>query len=242
VRLREEVQAREAAIDRREREAERRTRQQARDILLRAREEVDTTIRELRAAVEAAADAAGREEAFHRARRTVEARAQRQLERTPHEAGMASSDAATLEVGARVRISASGASGRIVEVRDGRAVVETSGGVRLQVPTADLTADAAPEREAKRPRGGGWSMPDFEPASEIDLRGMRADEVETTLPPALDAAIQAALPSFRIIHGKGTGALREVVTQLLRSDPRIGGFRAGGTGEGGTGVTIVELS
>ncbi|MGH7507310.1 MAG: Smr/MutS family protein, partial [Longimicrobiales bacterium] len=43
------------------------------------------------------------------------------------------------------------------------------------------------------------------------------------------------------IHGKGTGALREVVQELLRSDRRIGSFRAGGAGEGGTGVTVVEL-
>ena len=75
----------------------------------------------------------------------------------------------------------------------------------------------------------------------MDLRGLRADEVETRLAPALDAAIQAGLPDFRIIHGKGTGALREVVTELLRSDPRISKFRPGGVGEGGHGVTVVEL-
>jgi DNA mismatch repair protein MutS2 len=62
------------------------------------------------------------------------------------------------------------------------------------------------------------------------------------LTPALDAAIQAALPSFRIIHGKGTGALRDVVTRLLRTDTRISSFRPGGLGEGGHGVTVVELA
>jgi DNA mismatch repair protein MutS2 len=76
----------------------------------------------------------------------------------------------------------------------------------------------------------------------VDLRGLRADEVAGKLQPAIDAAIQAALPSIRIIHGKGTGALREVVNQLLRQDNRVASFRAGGIGEGGTGVTVVDLT
>ena len=75
----------------------------------------------------------------------------------------------------------------------------------------------------------------------MHLRGLRADEVEGVLVPALDAAIQAGLPSLRIIHGKGTGALREVVRELLERDPRIDSFRMGGPGEGGAGVTIAEL-
>jgi DNA mismatch repair protein MutS2 len=61
------------------------------------------------------------------------------------------------------------------------------------------------------------------------------------LQPALDAAITADLPSLRIIHGKGTGALREVVNDLLKGDGRVKTWRPGGVGEGGTGVTVVEL-
>ena len=61
------------------------------------------------------------------------------------------------------------------------------------------------------------------------------------LQPALDAAIQAALPSFRIVHGKGTGALRELVVDLVKDDPRIRSQRPGGVGEGGAGVTVLEL-
>jgi DNA mismatch repair protein MutS2 len=86
-----------------------------------------------------------------------------------------------------------------------------------------------------------WSGPDFDASSEVDLRGMRADEAIPKLASALDAAIQAALPALRIIHGKGTGALREVVQQELRGDRRVSSFRAGGIGEGGGGVTVAEL-
>jgi DNA mismatch repair protein MutS2 len=64
---------------------------------------------------------------------------------------------------------------------------------------------------------------------------------ESALLQALDAAIRADLRSLRIIHGKGTGALRERVTEMLQKDTRVKGFRLGAWNEGGTGVTIVDL-
>src|SRR5690606_6305347 len=142
---------------------------------------------------------------------------------------------------ARVRIIATGAEGVVSEVRDDRVVVDT-GGPRVSVSVAGVTPVAAPAAEPRPARRPSWSGPDVEAASEVDLRGLRAEEVETRLLPALDAAIQAGLPSLRIIHGKGTGALREVVGELLAADPRVRGRRAGGIGEGGTGVTVAELA
>jgi DNA mismatch repair protein MutS2 len=240
--LRRRVEEREHVVRQREREAEGRARQQARDLLLSARQEVEDSIRELREAVAGHVDEATFEEAARGARRRVEERARKQAERTPEPvAGPATTQPDELQTGMRVRIAATGADGTVVELRDGRALVVT-GGVRRQVSAAGLVPLGPPApAEKRRPRGGGWSSPDFTPASEVDLRGLRAEEVETRLLPALDAAIQAALPSLRIIHGKGTGALRDVVTGLLREDPRIGSFRPGGVGEGGHGVTVVEL-
>ena len=78
--------------------------------------------------------------------------------------------------------------------------------------------------------------------AEVDLRGLRVDEVEGVLLPALDAAIARDLPSLRIIHGKGTGTLRRFVAELLRADGRARRFRLGAFEEGGSGVTVVELS
>ena len=86
-----------------------------------------------------------------------------------------------------------------------------------------------------------WNESDFSASSEINLIGKRADEAIAELTPAIDAAIRADLPSLRIVHGKGTGALRAVVAQTLKADPRIKSFRAGTIVEGGTGVTVVEL-
>ena len=236
--LREELEKREESLRRREKEAERRARQQARDLLLNAREEVETVIRELREAALTGEDAV--EEAAREARRRVEQRARREAERTPRERA-ARGVGADVHEGAFVRITASGLQGVVVEVRDDRATVEV-GGLRVQVPAAELTVSEAPKpvRERQQARGG-WTAPDLDASSEVDLRGLRAEEVASRLNPALDAAVQAALPSLRVIHGKGTGALREVVTEIMRADSRVKSFRPGGLGEGGTGVTVAEL-
>jgi DNA mismatch repair protein MutS2 len=235
-RLREELESREEALRRREREAERRARQQARDILMNAREEVESAIRELR---EATAAGASLEEAARAARRRVEQRARKEAERTPVEPARRGSSQPVRE-GAHVRITASGLQGIVVELRDDRATVEV-GGLRMQVPAAGLAVTAAPQPQQRRLAPSAWSLPDVDASPEVDLRGMRAEEALAQLTPALDAAIQADLPSLRIIHGKGTGALREAVTELLKADGRVRSFRPGGVGEGGTGVTVAEL-
>jgi len=134
----------------------------------------------------------------------------------------------------------------VVEIRDGRATVE-AGGTRLQVPVKGLVAlepEAAEERrQATRAVGlaVGWSAPDVEASPEGDLRGLRVEEAIGEVERPVDAAARADLGTLRIIHGKGTGALREVVAQTLRADRRVKSFRPGVPAEGGTGVTIAEL-
>jgi DNA mismatch repair protein MutS2 len=84
-------------------------------------------------------------------------------------------------------------------------------------------------------------LPEVQVAREIDLRGMRAGELDEPLMQAIDAAVRADLRSLRIIHGKGTGALRERVAEMLRKDTRVKNFRLGAWNEGGAGVTVAEL-
>jgi DNA mismatch repair protein MutS2 len=78
-------------------------------------------------------------------------------------------------------------------------------------------------------------------ATEVDLRGMRVDEAEAALALAIDDAVVADLPALRIIHGKGTGALRSAVQGMLRADRRVSAFRMAVPQEGGAGVTVAEL-
>ena len=78
-------------------------------------------------------------------------------------------------------------------------------------------------------------------SSEVSLRGLRLDEAEAKLIKALDDAVLADLPYLRVIHGKGTGAVRKLVHDLLAGDARVKRFAFAPASQGGTGVTVVEF-
>src|SRR5579883_2106871 len=257
------VEAREHAE--REREVERRSRQEARRYLLNARAQVEQTVRELRAAASAAASGAERAEGARRARQRVEQLAAEQgaalnaLDAPPADAPAGASaeapDAAAparteatggtgatgaIAVGELVEVpTLGGRVGRLLDVRDDDAVVAV-GAVKMRVPAGTLrrSAQAAPAEVIPIVP----DLPDVPVPREIDLRGHRAAEVDEIVLQAIDAAVRADLPELRIIHGKGTGALRERVGEMLRKDARVRGMRLGAWNEGGAGVTIAELA
>jgi DNA mismatch repair protein MutS2 len=76
---------------------------------------------------------------------------------------------------------------------------------------------------------------------EIDLRGMTGDEAEMATVAAVDAAVLAEQPYLRIIHGMGTGVVRERVRRVVSGDRRVARFGFAPRNQGGTGVTIVEF-
>ena len=78
-------------------------------------------------------------------------------------------------------------------------------------------------------------------ASELDIRGYETLEAESVVDNYIDSAVLAKLGSVTIIHGKGTGALRKAVHEILRRNKAVKSFRLGRYGEGEAGVTIVEL-
>lgn len=77
---------------------------------------------------------------------------------------------------------------------------------------------------------------------ELDLRGKRADEIAPELDSYLNDAFLAHLGQVRIIHGIGTGTVRQITRDILSSHPLVKSFRPGERGEGGDGVTVVNLS
>jgi len=89
-------------------------------------------------------------------------------------------------------------------------------------------------------RRGGQGVTDV--ASEVSLRGLTVEEAEPLLHRALDDAVLADLPYLRIIHGKGTGVLRDFVQATLKRDPRIKRFGLAPPNQGGHGVTVAEFA
>lgn len=255
------VSDREQKVREKERELERASRQEARRYLLDARAEVERTIAAVReAAARASVSPEAIEAAARDARRAVEDAAASQqaalrsmderAARGATKAGAPSTRRGTGEPpsaparpfagGDAVRVATLGdKTGTVVDVRGDQARVLV-GSLTLSVPLSALTHTAAPPPPAVRVPLLG-DLPEVDPVREVDLRGMRADEIEFVLQQAIDAAVRNDLRELRIIHGKGTGALRERVGEVLRIDHRVATHRWGAWNEGGAGVTVAEL-
>jgi DNA mismatch repair protein MutS2 len=127
----------------------------------------------------------------------------------------------------------------VVEIRDGDAVVAV-GALKVTLPMKRLyKTEHTPTPPAVQIRG---DVPDVYVPNEVDLRGLRVSDIEDVVMHAVDNAVRADLKVLRIIHGKGTGALRERVGEMLRKEPRVVNFRLGAWNEGGAGVTVVEFA
>ena len=103
-----------------------------------------------------------------------------------------------------------------------------------------LENEQAPKQKSA-PKGGGGELRSLSIKPEVDLRGMEAVEAVLAAERYLDAAVMAKLKTVTIIHGKGTGALRTAIQQMLKKNKFVKSFRLGRYGEGESGVTVVEL-
>jgi DNA mismatch repair protein MutS2 len=161
-----------------------------------------------------------------------------------------------------------GLKGDVLAVDGGTATVQ-AGSVTVKVPAQALRvvgrADTGPSPRPSPWKGEGiknplprWGRgPQFEPkgeavrrglnsqgatiANELHLIGRTTDEARDILEKYLDDAFLAGLGTVRIIHGKGTGALRRAVEELLAAHPLVTSHRAGDLHEGGAGATVAVL-
>ena len=120
-----------------------------------------------------------------------------------------------------------------------------SGSIKMWVDFKNLRYKSKnkPSTEIKKTRNvsGIKSRANREVSGEIDLRGMASDEAILELDKYIDNAVLSGLLSIRIIHGKGTGVLRQNVQAYLKRHKNIKSYRLGTFGEGENGVTIAEL-
>ncbi len=225
-------------LARREKEAEREARRTVEKYLLEARREVDREVERLRARAATARPADGAlEESVREARSAVETLLRDSRASAP-EADVSGPNP-ELAAGMRVRSRSLGVEGRLLDVGAGQAVLD-SGGIKITVGVGDIEEISGPVK-APELRKADSQLPDIAPRTEVDLRGLRVDEIGSVLALAIDAAVVNDVPALRIVHGKGTGALRDEVERLLSEDPRVSSHRAGGFQEGGSGVTVVEF-
>jgi DNA mismatch repair protein MutS2 len=158
----------------------------------------------------------------------------------------------SLRLGDKVRLKALNTQGVVTTLGEVEAEVQV-GMLRVRARLSDLTPVSAEQsqREPGEQPGGrkvatrttsAGSSVGASPGIEVDLRGKRAEDALDDLERYLDAAYLAGLPFVRIIHGKGTGKLRQAVREALGTHPHVKSFESGGEKEGGDGVTVAKLA
>ncbi len=148
-----------------------------------------------------------------------------------------------IQVGDVVEITAMGMKAEVEEVSADRVLTLKAGLMHITAREDEVfLLEHQKKKEAPKSRGTGTSqLRTAAVPAEIDIRGMETLEAIPIVERYIDDAYLGRLESVRIIHGKGTGALRQTVHDTLRRHKRVKGFRLGRYGEGETGVTVVEL-
>jgi DNA mismatch repair protein MutS2 len=147
-----------------------------------------------------------------------------------------------IQVGDTVRVRSLNSEAEVGAIIGGEADVQI-GRMRMRVRLSDLERIRARKREEEPEADDKPKAPERgpSPGMELDIRGMLAEEGVAALDEYLDRAASAGLPFVRIIHGKGTGALRKAVRDAAKRHPAAASFETGREGEGGDGVTVVKL-
>ena len=150
--------------------------------------------------------------------------------------------AAALVAGSRVRIPRWKSQGTVLEVRPDGQVKVSMGTLQMTLKESEVEPieGGPPPKKAVKIAWDTEASPGLD--STLDVRGLRLDEALSRVEKYLEAVFSSSrYAQVNIVHGLGTGALREGIRRLLQGLPFISDFRDGGAGGGGTGATIVEL-
>ena len=218
--------------------------EEARDILQKAKDVADETIRNFHKygnatpmkEMEKQRQKVGKEVAKKNAKLSIQ----------PQAKPVGTLTAKDLTLGQKVKVHSLGVEGYVTSLPDGKGNLFVQCGIiKSKVNIRDLSLSQEEEitiptrlrsQSSKIKMSKSLSV-----STEINLLGMTCDEAISALDKYLDDAYVAHLPSVRIVHGKGTGALRKAVSDHLRRQSYIKSFRLGEFGEGDAGVTIAEF-
>ena len=144
-------------------------------------------------------------------------------------------------IGDTVVVETLGADGIVTALGKGEAEVQV-GALRMWAKLRDLRLKKRAAREEKKVEVASVRETMVAlPKMELDMRGERAEDALDILERYIDQAYLGRMPFVRVIHGKGTGRLREIVREALRNNPYVKSFEEGKDKEGGAGVTVVKF-
>lgn len=145
-----------------------------------------------------------------------------------------------IKKGMMVRIRNLGKKGRVVDIEGDKAIIQ-AGVMKVNADMSDLIPIEMPDVQQERLVKKYQVKKNQSTVNSIDLRGLRYDEAQMKLDKYLDDVRLAGYKTVEIIHGKGTGALRDAVQEILEENNWVNNYRYGNQSEGGMGVTIVKL-
>jgi DNA mismatch repair protein MutS2 len=213
-----------------------------REIKLQAAKDAEEIVARANAAIEGAVreikESSGEKEAVKAARQRIDS-LKEDVRRLHSEVQVEEAVRQNFTPGDPVRLKESQASGEILQQIDDDNFIVLIGSLRVKVKRGELLSAPRKQKLGSIPMSQGPSEP---AKNELDLRGMYGDEAIIAVEKIFDDAILNNLHKINIIHGKGTGALRKRITEFLKSHPSVKSYRLGEWNEGGTGVTVVELS
>lgn len=148
-----------------------------------------------------------------------------------------------VRAGDTVEIKSMGVKAEVVDVNPDGSLNLRAGimNVKLKPDDVYLIEGHAAKQKKQSVTLAGSTAPRAAVSPEIDLRGMESIEAVNAAEQYIDSAVMGKLKTVTIIHGKGTGALRAAVQQMLKRNKAVKSYRLGRFGEGESGVTIVEL-
>ncbi len=242
--LKERLESKQEKIDQSRDRIIREANEEAREILQNAKELADETIRTFQKA-----GAATSIKDLEKSRRKVHDKISEKNEKLALKSEKPTHKVLKpnqIRLGDSVKVVSMGLKGSVSSLPDknGRLFVQC-GIIRSQVSLSDLVLleeETVKTEKMQRSSSGKLKMSkSYSVSTEINLLGKTVDEALSELDKYLDDAYLAHLPSVRIVHGKGTGALRKAVHGYLRKNRVIKSFRLGEFGEGDVGVTIAEF-
>ena len=244
-RLKQETQKKQEKLEEQRDRILREANEKAHAILAEAKETADETMRNFHKFGKANISAAEMERERERIRKKMEStRSGMMKEPAKPKKEYKTSD---FKLGESVKVLSMNINGTVASLPDNKGNLTVQMGIlRSQVNISDLEIiDETPAYLKKTTRAGGKGKikmsKSLSVSTEINLLGKTVDEAVAELDKYLDDASLAHLSSVRIVHGKGTGALRKGIHQYLRRQKHVRSFRLGEFGEGDAGVTIAEL-
>lgn len=149
-----------------------------------------------------------------------------------------------IEVGDLVELPGVKMAASVLAVNNDGTLLLQAGKMKMTVKAQQVRLpEGQPKKKPAAPASGGSARLNLQSraASELDIRGYETLEAESVVENYIDSAVMAKLGTVTIIHGKGTGALRKAVHEMLKRNKAVKSFRLGRYGEGEAGVTVVEL-